>query len=45
MNKLDLFFTGVVNVAFATVVIAVLFTTLAMAHLCPFYNCGLFGCG
>ena len=45
MNKLELFFIGAVDVASTLIVIAVLMTTLAMAHLCPLYNCCLFGCG
>jgi len=45
MNKLELFFIGAVDALSATIVIVVLLSTLAMAHLCPLYNCCLFGCG
>ncbi len=44
MNKLELFFIGAVDAVSAIIVIVILLSTMAMAHLGPFHNC-IFGCG
>ena len=39
MNNLELFFIGAVDAVSVIMVIVAILSTLAIAHLCPFFNC------